>query len=475
MGRRSTFVVKPFTNPSGAIVYRVRGTLNGRRIRENYTDAAEAESVRLKYERDASALQSDHRPVLTWLTAEQVRTAERAQQMIGSRSLVAAAEALLAREPITVTAVPLAKLIAQMVAELRAANKAHETVENLRKRLDLMIRETGVVDVAEFVPDRIEPWIRAPHLKGRTQINRRAAVTRLARWLSHPKRRIVPRALFDDLEEIVAEGHPPRRLSVAQVSALLKAAAEHVAIERGSQRKAAAEHVAIERGSQRSVRMLTNYVLRTFVGLRPSEVLDLAAAPERVNLDEGYVFVGDPRSRTHRAVKLTPNAKAWLIYARDLAPEIVFKARLHERVKAAAGLLEVWEPDICRHTFGSFHLRRHRSDTMTADEMGNSVRVVRGFYAVPLTDEELAAFDRLLPPGWQWSKPKKKGAAPVPVRVTDSPRSARASPSADSADSVASTDHPSAPTGKAAARVRVRPTASGNTAAPAPTARDRRA
>jgi hypothetical protein len=298
-----------------------------------------------------------------------------------------------------------------------------------------MIRETEVSVLSDFVPAKIEPWIRAPHVKGRTQINRRAAVTRLAGWLAHPKRRLVPRGLFDDLDEIAVKSHPPRRLSVSGVAALMKAAAKHSAVDRKTKQR---------------VRMLTNYVLRTFVGLRPSEVLDLADAPERINLDEGYVFVGDPRSRTHRAVKLTPSAKAWLTYSLELAPEIVFKARLHERVKADAKLNEIWEPDICRHTYGSFHLRRHRNDTLTADEMGNSVRVVRGFYAVPLTDEELAAFDRLLPPGWRWSKPKRKSQPSVPERIT-APSSAAKRPSSGAGGIRSSTLHPSASTGTVAA------------------------
>jgi hypothetical protein len=44
------FKITPFTNPSGQRVYRLSGTLNGKRIRENYPTRPEAVAKRQEYE-----------------------------------------------------------------------------------------------------------------------------------------------------------------------------------------------------------------------------------------------------------------------------------------------------------------------------------------------------------------------------------------------------------------------------------------
>jgi hypothetical protein len=369
---------------------------NGLRIRENYATATEAESVRNDYARKATpALATDHRPVVTWLSAEKVRRCEQLVTMIGDRDPVDAGRALLDREPAAGDTRPIQPLIVGFLLHKKATT-GDVTYTSHKNKITQFQRETGIRTLNEFNLKLAESWINAPGIMSRTQIKRRATLTNFVTWLSNPKRKLVPSTLLDGLDEIKAGGEPPRRLTVAQVRAVIDAAIADA---------------AIERGTKRPVRMIHNYALRTFAGLRPSEVLDLAAHPERINLEEGYVFVGDPATRTHRAVKLTESARAWLTWCRENAPEIVFKPRIHERVKAAAGVVDIWQPDICRHTFGSFHLRRCRDDRVTADDMGNFVRVVRGFYAVPLTDAELAAFDALLPDGWCWATHLSKNFA----------------------------------------------------------------
>jgi hypothetical protein len=371
---------------------------------------AAAEAARLNYEHETGIFKRvETNVVSTWLTTAQVRECEQLVAMIGNRSIISAGRAILDRDPGTRDHRELKPFIESFLREVKI-KRAHHTWRTLETRIDQMLRETGIKEVREFTPDNVEPWIHAPMLKGRSKINRRAVVTNLARWLAHPKRKIITRDLFGSLDEIQAtDSEAQRRLSTAQVADLLRVAAELTGLDRTTGKR---------------VRMLYNFALRTFAGLRPSEVEDLATHPDRVNMAEGYIFVGDARTRTHRAVKITPNARAWFEYCQAHCPEVVFKARLHERIKAATGLGEIWQPDICRHTFGSFYLRRTKNVNTTAEEMGNSPRVIRSFYAVPLTDEELKAFDLLLPPGYCWATRYSKDPSerlPLAVKYQDVP------------------------------------------------------
>jgi hypothetical protein len=47
---KSKFKITPFTNPSGQRVFRLSGTLNGKRVRENYSTRPHAVAKRQEYE-----------------------------------------------------------------------------------------------------------------------------------------------------------------------------------------------------------------------------------------------------------------------------------------------------------------------------------------------------------------------------------------------------------------------------------------
>lgn len=392
MPRRSTFTVKPFKNALGSMSWRVSGRIEGRRIRENFKTEAEAENKRLDYLRKAGAGRSDHNTVITWLSPEKVREAEAASQLLGGRSLTAAAHLYLKHSPAAANERLIQPLINDFLRQKATQNRAATTRDNLRKRLDHYTRKAHIKNLGDMTFANAKDWIFADNLKPLTQRSRRTVLIGFVNWLAAKPRQLLPRDFLEGLPVIAGEGAAPRRLLSVQVSALMNAAA--------------ADSYTNE-ATGATGRMLHNYVLRTFVGLRPSEVEELAVNPKGINLNEGYVFANK------RAVKLEPNARAWLEYCRDNAPEIFFNPHVHNRVKIAAGLKKVWQPDICRHTYGSVHLRRYKDINRTVEDMGNSVNVVRRYYAVPMTDEERVAFDDLLPPGYRWKKIKGGRAASI--------------------------------------------------------------
>ncbi len=80
------FGISEFTNPSGEVVFRVTGSLNGKRIRKNLPTLAEAQAERQVLE--IAALQSDSRMrvTATCLAVDQLREAEAAFHRLKGRS-----------------------------------------------------------------------------------------------------------------------------------------------------------------------------------------------------------------------------------------------------------------------------------------------------------------------------------------------------------------------------------------------------
>ena len=72
MKQVNSFVISEFTNPSGEIVFRVTGWLDGKRIRKNLCTRAEAEAERQILEVQKLQAETGIRPTVTRLTEDQL-------------------------------------------------------------------------------------------------------------------------------------------------------------------------------------------------------------------------------------------------------------------------------------------------------------------------------------------------------------------------------------------------------------------
>ena len=86
MNHAASFTISEFTNPSGVVVFRVSGWLDGKRIRKNFPTRAEA-----KAETDALEIQrlqgaTDLRPAFTRLSEDQMHEAEAIFKRLSGRS-----------------------------------------------------------------------------------------------------------------------------------------------------------------------------------------------------------------------------------------------------------------------------------------------------------------------------------------------------------------------------------------------------
>ena len=76
MKQDSVFVISEFTNPSGEIVYRVSGWLDGERIRKNFPTRPEAEVERQVLEVQRLQGETGIRTTVTRLVDDQLHEAE---------------------------------------------------------------------------------------------------------------------------------------------------------------------------------------------------------------------------------------------------------------------------------------------------------------------------------------------------------------------------------------------------------------
>src|SRR5258706_16431341 len=82
MKQDTSFVISEFTNPSGEVVFRVSGSLNGKRIRKNFPTRTEAEAERQVLEIQGLQAETGVRVAATRLTDDELHEAETAFQRL---------------------------------------------------------------------------------------------------------------------------------------------------------------------------------------------------------------------------------------------------------------------------------------------------------------------------------------------------------------------------------------------------------
>ena len=76
MSQTPQFVISEFTNPSGEIVFRLTGWLDGKRVRKNFPSRAEASAERQTLEIQSVQSTTGVRTTATRLSDEQLHEAE---------------------------------------------------------------------------------------------------------------------------------------------------------------------------------------------------------------------------------------------------------------------------------------------------------------------------------------------------------------------------------------------------------------
>jgi integrase len=166
--------------------------------------------------------------------------------------------------------------------------------------------------------------------------------------------------------------------------------------------EAAAHLLSTAAGSQQTDSVLPYLAVSLFAGLRPGEAQQLTW--ERIHFETNQIEVLKSTSKTKetRFVTLEPLLARWLLPYRKTHGKIVGHSFVKDwkAVRERAGYNEAsnpWPVDGLRHSFGSYWLATHQDRARLAEEMGNSIAVIKRFYKRAIPRARAETFWKLEP------------------------------------------------------------------------------
>lgn len=379
--KHASFVIKEFTNPSGEVVFRVSGWLDGKRIRQNFPTYAEAKAEIDTLEIRRAQGDTGVRPTVTRLTEEELHEAEAVVRRLAGkpRSLSFYVDFALAnyREPVC------QKSLVEAAADYVAAKKhefeqdliSHSYFVRLEREMERVPKRIPVSTVAELTSARLVAYFEFKRASRKTYNNRRGTMSGFLKfalqreWITE-----------NPLAKIPAHRLRRRRSGAQTLSA--------------ETAKKLMEFVETSHPTA-----VPFFALCLFAGVRPclrtGEILRLK--PEHVKLAEGVICVDGEVSKVRepRTIKIQPNLAAWLrAYPLEKFPIIPVNLQ-HLREKA----VEKFDltHDVMRHTFISMFVAKFRSIGEAALQAGNSETVIRRHYLDLKSAIEADAFYAILP------------------------------------------------------------------------------
>jgi len=395
------FVIKEFTNPSGEVVFRVSGWLDGKRVRKNLPSREEAKAEVDVLEIEAVQAETGIRRTVTRLTEEELHEAEAVVRRLAGkpRSLSFYVDFALAnyREPVC------QKSFVEAAAEYVAAKK-HEFEQDLisdayfvrlEREMERVPKRIPVATVAELSSARLVAYFEFGGGSRKTYNNRRGTMSGFLKFALQ--------------REWITEN------PLAKIPA-----------HRIRRRRSGAQTLTVETAKKLMEFVETNhptavpfFALCLFAGIRPclrtGEILRLK--PEHVKIKEGVIRIDGEVSKVRepRTIKIQPNLAAWLrAYPLEKFP-IVPANLQHLREKAVEKFS--LSHDVMRHTFISMFVAKYRSIGEAAIQAGNSESIIRKHYLDMKTTEEADAFFGIMP---------KRSASPSAKTETESTLAAAA-------------------------------------------------
>jgi integrase len=382
MSQTPQFVISEFTNPSGEIVFRLTGWLDGKRVRKNFPSRAEASAERQTLEIQSVQSTTGVRTTATRLSDEQLHEAEALFRRVDGkpRPLSFYVDFALSnyREP------EHQKPLAAAISDYTQA-KAHEFDQGHISTCQLSRIVSDLKGFAAHFPKRAVAELTLPVLiefleRGRpsmkTYNNRRGIVSTFFKYCFQRG------WIVENLILKVPHYRIRRKRSVAVTLSTQQAADMMAYFEQ------------FEGG-----RWVPYFALCLFAGIRPGvpngEITKLR--PADVNLDTGIISISADASKVRepRRITIQPNLAAWLrAYPLSKFPIVVgdFQKR-RAKFRDTFNLTH----DVLRHTYISMHVAKFRSMGEAAIQAGNFESIIRRHYLDLKSAEEGAAFFDIVP------------------------------------------------------------------------------
>lgn len=380
--KEKVFVVSEFKNPSGEIVYRLYGRVDGQRIRKNFATRAEAEAERQARELALLHEATGMRVAATRLTDDQLHQAEGAFALIQGKpqGLLFYVDFALKNYRAPEHEKPLADAVREYLAKKK---EDHDRTLLSPRQLKSITYELGVLQrhfksgpVSQFTVPILTTYLNRGKPCLKTYNNRRGLISTFFKF-----------CLQNDWVVMNAvEKTPHHRINHRRGSAVT------ITAERAAELMHYVE--TLEGG-----KLVPMFALCLFAGIRPcvrfGEITKLK--PESVRLDTGVIRIEPEVSKVRmpRNVTIQPNLAAWLrAYPLEkfaIVPPNTMNVR--QRICKKFGLTH----DVLRHTFISMFVAKFRSMGEAALQAGNSEAIIRKHYLDLKSAAEAELFFSILP------------------------------------------------------------------------------
>ncbi|NDV63345.1 hypothetical protein G0Q06_12845 [Puniceicoccales bacterium CK1056] len=416
----SKFKITPFLNPSGAKVWRLSGTLNGKRFRENYKTRNEAVAKRQSYEVKRLNETSEGQTVWTTLTHNQNRDAIAAVNLLKSHdmdcSLSFAVNYLLKnyRPPENEKSVSDASMeyLRKREQDLVRGFIQKRQLMAIRSEMNWIKLCLGDIPVSSLSPEDFREYLEKPKDAPR---NRRK-VPEVATAKTWNNRRGLVNTFC---EYCVDQGY-------LQENPVAKVAQHKIKHQRGTAKTLSADQVQelmnfleTYTGPQYKREIYRNqpgflvpfFALALFAGIRPDwkdgEMGKLK--PKDVDLKTDVIRIEPGVSKTNekRIIKIQPNLRLWLEHYPVGQYPILPKKNPDRILRALRNQFSLGH-DVLRHTFISMTVGTFRSVGDASLQAGNSEAVIRKHYLDLKSPEEADQFWRIVPKGASLPKKMKK-------------------------------------------------------------------
>jgi integrase len=323
----------------------VDGRLNGKGERFFFATATEADTKADQLRIDRNNTGKEGASISTKLRADAI-DAQRRLAEVGA-TIGEAVDYYLVNARPTGGKRTVREVIPEFISAKRVAGRKENYLEVQSYVLGVFATEFGDRHIHEVAAPEIDTWMGTKGWSMRTRLNYFSDIRNLFGFAIRKKYRATnPMAA---LEKPMVDKTSPGVLTVEQAAALLTVAGEGKA------------------------EMLPAIALGLFAGVRTAELelLDW----RHIDLDERNIHVPPEVAKTRegRDIDMSDNLIAWLRahtrQAGPVAPPKSFDWRLAQKATAAG--IKPWPKNALRHSFASYHLKRHGNAPLTATMLGH--------------------------------------------------------------------------------------------------------
>ncbi|MEX2381573.1 MAG: site-specific integrase [Opitutales bacterium] len=420
MPKQSKIKVTKFTYPHGATAWRVSGSIDGKQIRKNFSDRAEALEEKQRLEIRQINGEDHGRHMWVKISQEQHDQAWSAFQRLEKAGSTKPLDFVIdfylkyyeeSAEEKTLTEA-IKEYRDEKCRDLDRDIISQRQYDSIKHETERFLQFIGDLVVGEIQADRIKKYLESSKTGLKTWNNRRGLLNTFFKFCVATKY-----AARNPIEEVPQYKVKHRRstaetLSTRQVKDLMTFLESYKG-----------KTLLSGRTWGKPGCMVPYFALALFAGIRPDwqdgELKKLR--PEHIDFDNGVIRIEPEVSKVNekRVIKLQPNLRLWLEkYPLEEYPIITPKRfpQMRQEVRDHFGLGH----DVLRHTFISMLVGAFRSVGDASLQAGNSEAIIRRHYLDLKTTKEAEDFSRICPAGMSRAEKlvKEAGRYVIPVEAT---------------------------------------------------------